>query len=214
MRVVLRQDVDNLGLRGEVVTVARGYARNFLLPRGLAEAATPGLVAELARREVRQARHQARNTEEAQAIVGRLEGIELRFDVKAGPGGSLFGSVTATSVADALWETHKVRIDRRKLELTPIKRIGRYTAPVEVFAGVTAELHLLVVPEGGELPPDEELAPETVDEAGESAGSVSGEVAGGTASGEQDAPEASEPDVAPTGAGAPEADDSESDPAG
>jgi large subunit ribosomal protein L9 len=158
VQVVLRDDVDNLGLRGEVVNVARGYARNFLLPRGLAELATPRLVAELARREALQARHQARNAEEAQAIVARLESSELRFDVKAGPTGSLFGSVTATSVADALWEKEKIRIDRRKLELAPIKRIGRYTAPVEVFAGVTAELRLAVVPEGGELPSEEELA--------------------------------------------------------
>jgi large subunit ribosomal protein L9 len=157
VQVVLRQDVDNLGLRGEVVSVARGYARNYLLPRGLAEPATPGLVAELARREAQHARHQAHNVDEAQALVASLEASELRFEVKAGPTGSLFGSVTATSVADRLWETQKIRIDRRKLELAPIKRIGRYTAPIEVFNGVSAELHLLVVPEGGELPPDEEL---------------------------------------------------------
>ena len=74
------------------------------------------------------------DVDEAQAIVARLEAAELRFDVKAGPTGSLFGSVTATSVADRLWETQKIRIDRRKLELGTIKRIGRYTAPVEVFA--------------------------------------------------------------------------------
>ena len=158
MEVVLRQDVDNLGLRGEVVNVARGYARNYLLPRGLAELATPGLVAELERREAQNARHQARNTDEAQAIVSRLEGAELRFEAKAGPTGSLFGSVTATSVADSLWETQKIRIDRRKLELEPIKRVGRYTARVEVFNGVSAELHLVVVPEGGELPPEEDAS--------------------------------------------------------
>ena len=151
MQVVLRQDVDNLGLRGEVVNVARGYARNYLLPRGLAEVATPGLVAELARRDANLVRHQARSVDEAQAIVTRLESSEIRFDVKAGPTGSLFGSVTATSVADRLWETQKICIDRRKLELAPIKRVGRYTAPIEVFAGVSAELRLLVVPEGGEL---------------------------------------------------------------
>jgi len=154
VQLVLRQDVDNLGLRGEVVSVARGYARNYLLPRGLAELATPGLLAELERRETAQARHQARNADEAQAMVSRLEGAELRFEAKAGPTGSLFGSVTATSVADSLWETQKIRIDRRKLELEPIKRIGRYTARLEVFGGVSAELHLLVVPEGGELPPE------------------------------------------------------------
>jgi large subunit ribosomal protein L9 len=158
VQVVLRQDVDSVGLRGEVVNVARGYARNYLLPRGLAELATPGLVAELARREAQLARHQARNAGEAEAIVSRLEAAELRFEAKAGPTGSLFGSVTATSVADSLWETQKIRIDRRKLDLEPIKRIGRYTARIEVFSGVSAELHLLVVPEGGELPQEEDPA--------------------------------------------------------
>jgi len=173
VQVVLRQDVDNLGLRGEVVSVARGYARNYLLPRGLAELATPGLVAELARRDATLVRHQARSVDEAQAIVARLESSELRFDVKAGPTGSLFGSVTATSVADRLWETEKIRIDRRKLELAPIKRVGRYTAPIEVFAGVSAELRLLVVPEGGELPPDDDAS------AGQAVEPTASEVASG-----------------------------------
>jgi len=152
VQVVLRSDVDNLGLRGEVVNVARGYARNYLLPRGLAEPATPGLVAELVRREAQHARHQARTDEEAQALVARLEASELHFEVNAGPTGSLFGSVTATSVADKLWETQKVRIDRRKLHLEPIKRIGRYTATIDVFGGVTAELRLLVTSDGVEIP--------------------------------------------------------------
>ncbi len=157
MQVVLRQDVDNLGLRGEVVSVARGYARNFLLPRGLAELATPGLVRELEKRNTERARHEAQSTDEAQAIATRLEATELRFDVNAGPTGSLFGSVTATNVADKLWEELKVRIDRRNLAVGTIKRIGRYTIPVEVFGDVTAELRLRVVPVGGERPPEEEL---------------------------------------------------------
>jgi large subunit ribosomal protein L9 len=158
VQVVLRQDVESLGLRGEVVNVARGYARNFLLPRGLAEPATPGLVAELEKRNAQRARHEAQSTDEAKAIATRLEAAELRFDVNAGPTGSLFGSVTATNVADRLWEDMKIRIDRRNLAVGTIKRIGRYTIPVEVFGDVTAELRLLVVPEGGELPPEEELA--------------------------------------------------------
>ena len=157
VQVVLREDVEHLGLRGEVVNVARGYARNYLLPRGLAETATPGLVRELERRDAQRARHEAQSVDEARGIATRLESAELRFDVKAGPTGSLFGSVTATSVADRLWDEMKVRIDRRKLHVGAIKRIGRYTVPVEVFGDVTAELRLLVVPEGGELPPEEEL---------------------------------------------------------
>ena len=158
MEVVLRQDVDSLGLRGEVVNVARGYARNFLLPRGLAEAATPGLKRELERRDALRARHDAKTVDEARALAGRLEKANLRFDANAGPTGALFGSVTATNVADRLWEQEKVRIDRRKLQMSTIKRIGRYTVPFEVFADVVAEVRLVVAPEGQELPPEAELA--------------------------------------------------------
>jgi len=157
MQVVLRQDVDKLGLRGEVVSVARGYARNFLLPRGLAEPATPGLVRELERRDAERARHEAKTVDEARAIATRLEKLELRFDVNAGPTGSLFGSVTATNIADRLWEQEKIRVDRRKFQLEPIKRIGRYVVPVELFADVTADVRVAVAPEGQELPSQAEL---------------------------------------------------------
>jgi large subunit ribosomal protein L9 len=158
VEVILKQDVDSLGLRGEVVNVARGYARNFLLPRGLAETATPALVRELEKRDAQRARHEAKNTDEAKAIADRIGALEFRFDVNAGPTGSLFGSVTATNVADRLWEQEKIRVDRRKLQMETIKRIGRYTVPIELFADVTAELHLAVAPEGQELPSEAELA--------------------------------------------------------
>src|SRR5690348_3610224 len=158
MDVVLKQDVDKLGLRGDVVNVARGYARNFLLPRGLAEVATPGLVRELEKRDAQRARHEAKSVDEARAIATRLEKLDLRFDVNAGPTGALFGSVTATNVADRVWDAEKVRVDRRKLQMETIKRIGRYTVPFEVFPEVVAELKLVVAPEGEELPPEEELA--------------------------------------------------------
>src|SRR3954454_22615271 len=158
MEVVLKQDVDQLGLRGEVVNVARGYARNFLLPRGLAEVATPGLVRELERRDAQRARHDAKSVDEARAIADRVDGLELRFDVNAGPSGVLFGSVTATNVADRLWEQEKLRVDRRKLDMETIKRIGRYRVGFEVFPEVVAELKVVVAPEGQELPREEELA--------------------------------------------------------
>ncbi len=159
MDVILLTDVDKVGLRGDVVDVARGYARNFLIPRELAEPATPARVSELEKREALRARQEARTFEEAQGIAQTLEEAELRFDVKAGPTGSLFGSVTATDVADELWRLRKVRIDRRKVELPePIKRVGRYSIPVDLFQDVRVEVKTLVVPEGGELPPEE---PET-----------------------------------------------------
>jgi large subunit ribosomal protein L9 len=157
MEVILRQDIDKVGLRGEVVNVARGYARNFLFPRGLADEATPARVAELRKVEDRRAQSEAKTFEEAQSLAEKLGAVELRFDVKAGPTGSLFGSVTPTDIADDLWAKHKVRVDRRKIGTDAIKRIGRFQVPVELFQDVTVEVRTLVVPEGGELPPEEEL---------------------------------------------------------
>jgi large subunit ribosomal protein L9 len=162
MEVILLNDVEKVGLRGEVVSVSRGYMRNFLAPRRLAEPATPARVAEIARREAERAKHEARSFEQAQEIAETLAKTVLRFEVSAGPQGTLFGSVTATDVADELWRTRKVRVDRRKIDLPdPIKRIGRYTVPIELFQDVRIEVKTLVVPEGGELPEEEpEPAPE------------------------------------------------------
>jgi large subunit ribosomal protein L9 len=164
MQVILREDIEKVGLRGEVVDVAPGFARNYLLPRRLAEPAAPGRVAELEKLAASRARHEAQSFDEAQELVQKLEGAEIRFDVNAGETGTLFGSVTATDIADRVWDTQRIRLDRRKLDLPEsIKRIGRYEVPVELFQDVTATLRLLVVPEGGELPPEEEL--EALDQA-------------------------------------------------
>jgi large subunit ribosomal protein L9 len=157
MEVILTSDVEKLGQKGEVVDVKRGYARNFLLPRRLAEVATPGRVAEIKRIDEERARHEARSAEHAAEIAATLQKTVLRFEVKAGPTGALFGSVTPTDITEELWRTRKIRVDRRKVDLDGIKRIGRYSIPIHVFEGVTAEVKSLVVPEGGELPPEEEL---------------------------------------------------------
>jgi large subunit ribosomal protein L9 len=158
MDVILLKDVEKVGLRGDVVHVARGFARNFLFPRQLAEEATPARVAELQKRDAQRARHEAKTADEAQALAQKLGAAELRFEVKAGPTGSLFGSVTPTDIADRLWETEKIRVDRRKIGVETIKRIGRYQVPIDLFQDVTVEVRTLVIPEGGELPSDEELA--------------------------------------------------------
>jgi large subunit ribosomal protein L9 len=158
MDVILREDVEKLGLKGEVVSVARGYARNFLLPRKLAELATPGKVAEIQKRDEQRARHEARTADQAEQIADVLRKTVLRFEVQAGPTGTLFGSVTPTNIAEELWRTRKVRVDRKKIGIDTIKRIGRYEVPIEVFQDVSVDVKTLVVPEGGELPPEEELA--------------------------------------------------------
>ena len=170
MDVILLNDVEKLGLRGEVVHVADGYARNFLLPRRLAEKATRAKVAELEKREAQRARHEAASADQAEAIADTLRKTVLTFEVQAGPTGTLFGSVTSTNVADEIWRTRKIRVDRRKIGLDDsIKRIGRYAIPITVFEGVEVEVKTLVIPEGGELPPEEELAAMEAAEAAEQA---------------------------------------------
>ena len=170
MDVILLKDVDKVGLRGEVVSVSRGYMRNYLQPRRLAETATESRVAELERREAQRARHEARNAEEAETIAETLRKTVLSFDVNAGPRGTLFGSVTPTDIADEIWRTRKIRVDRRKIDLKdPIKRIGRYEVPIAVFEDVRVEVKTLVVPLGGELPPEEELEAMAAADAAEAA---------------------------------------------
>jgi large subunit ribosomal protein L9 len=159
MEVILLTDVEKVGLRGEVVNVARGYMRNYLQPRGLAEVATPERVAELERRDAQRARHEARSFDHAQELAETLRKTVLRFEVNAGSRGRLFGSVTPTDIADEIWRARKIRVDRRKIDLPDtIKRIGRYEIPIDVFQDVRVEVKTMVVPQGGELPPDEEIA--------------------------------------------------------
>jgi large subunit ribosomal protein L9 len=208
MDVILRKDVDKLGLRGDVVNVARGYARNFLLPRGLAEEATPAKVKELQKREGQRARSEAQSFDQAREMAEVLEQTVLRFDVKAGPTGSLFGSVTPTDVVDEIWNLRKIRVDRRKVKMENVKRIGRYTVPVELFTDVDAELQMLVVPEGGELPPEEELEAMEAAERAEAEAAAEAQSAEAAAVAEveelPEEPAAAEPISAEPGADVPE----------
>jgi large subunit ribosomal protein L9 len=164
MDVILLKDVDKVGLRGEVVSVSRGFMRNYLQPRGLAETATAARVAEVEKRDSERARHEARSFEQAQDVAETLRKTVLRFEVNAGAQGTLFGSVTPTDIADELWRARKIRVDRRKIDLPdPIKRVGRYEVPIDIFTDVRVEVKTLVVPIGGELPPEEEPEPEPED---------------------------------------------------
>src|SRR3712207_6644953 len=155
MDVILLKDVEKLGHKGDVVHVARGYARNYLLPRRLAEEASPGRVEQIRKREAERARHEARTLEQAQELGATLTRTFLRFEVRAGAGGALFGSVTASDIADEIWRARRIRVDRRKIDLPEsLKRVGRYSVPIDVFQDVRVEVKTLVVPEGGELPPE------------------------------------------------------------
>src|ERR671923_283545 len=113
------------------------------------------------KRATERARHEARSVEQGGEIAELLGKTVLRFEVKAGPTGALFGSVTPTDIADEIWRVRKVRVDRRKIDLhEPIKRIGRFEVPIDVFTDVRVDVKTLVVPEGGELPPEQDLEAE------------------------------------------------------
>jgi len=140
--------------------VASYFTVNVSSPNtpGLRDLQQAGALDDLRRREADRARHEAATAEQAEAIATELRKTVLRFEVQSGPTGTLFGSVTPTDIADELWRAKKIRVDRRKIGIDPIKRIGRYEVPVDVFQDVRVEVKTLVVPEGGELPSDEELA--------------------------------------------------------
>lgn len=147
MEVLLRADVDDLGKKGDVVEVADGYARNYLVPRGFAIRATRGAVrqAETMRRarETREAREQ----ETAEALAARLGTLTLRVPARVGEGGRLFGSVTAADIAEAVSKQGEMEIDRRKLVLEqPIRELGSYSVAVHLHPEVEATFTIEVVP--------------------------------------------------------------------
>jgi len=148
MRIVLRDDVDNLGKKGEVVDVADGYARNYLVPRGLAIKATKGVVQQgEAMRRNRQSRD-ARDREAAQALADQLTGRRIEVRARAGEEGRLFGSVTAADVVDAVRAQTGVELDRRKTQLAePLKELGPAEIPVKLHPDVEVTLTVDVVPE-------------------------------------------------------------------
>lgn len=147
MEVILREDVTSLGRAGQLVRVKPGYARNFLLPRGLAYEATEGnkkrIAAESRARETRATQDRT----EAERLAAELGKVQLTLTAKAGEGDRLFGSITAQDVAEALARAGHA-IDRRKLELEhPIKQIGDHEVPVRLHADVHAAIRVTVVPE-------------------------------------------------------------------
>lgn len=147
MKIILREDVGHLGDRGEVINVAAGYARNYLLPKGLAYEATPGNLKQI---ELRRKRWEARDVEEvgeAEKFAATLSGIELEAIHKAGEGGTLYGSVTNVEVAGLL-AAQGVEVDRRKIVLSePIKSLGDHEVEIKLHRKVVARVKLRVVAE-------------------------------------------------------------------
>jgi large subunit ribosomal protein L9 len=146
VKVVLREDVEHLGLKGDVLEVADGYARNFLVPRGLAIRAGKGSVAQaISMRRSREVRDR-REREAAEAVAKQLSGRRVELRARAGAGGKLFGSVTAADLAEAVQVQLGIEIDRRRVQLDePIKELGEVEVPVRLHAGVDASLTIAVV---------------------------------------------------------------------
>jgi len=147
MKVVLTQDVKSLGKKGELVSVAEGYARNFLFPRKLAMEANAQALGELKNREAAAQHKLEVETAAAQAAAQALEGQTVKLLAKAGSQGRLFGSVTAKEVAEQLHKELGVEVDKRKITIEDIKAYGTYPAEIKLYQGISAKFFVLVTGE-------------------------------------------------------------------
>ena len=145
MKIVLRADVANLGNKGDLVEVAPGYARNYLVPKGLAMAASPGVTKQAeAMRRSRQVRDR-REKEGAEATARQLAAKRIEIKARSGEGGRLFGSVTSADIAEAVEAQTGIKLDRRKLSVEPIKSLGTHEVPVRLHSEVEVPLTIEVV---------------------------------------------------------------------
>ena len=148
MQIILQEDVEKLGNRGQLVTVAEGYARNFLLPRKLALEATPGNMKRLEKMRAAFAKKEATEKDSAQKLAEMLAGVTLTLSRKAGDSDQLFGSVTSGDIAEAL-ATQGFTIDKRKIALAdPIKLVGEYEVAVKLYRELSASVKVVVKKEG------------------------------------------------------------------
>lgn len=149
MDVILLQDVERLGGKGSVVAVSDGYARNYLLPRKLAEQASPGRIEEVRRRQEEEESRKVRDAERVEDLAELLGKTVVTVTAQAGEDGKLFGSVTAADISRELFRARNVKIDKKKINLEePIKETGDYMVEIEVHTGVKANAKVIVVPAG------------------------------------------------------------------
>ncbi len=176
MEVLLKQDVENLGSAGDIVNVKPGYARNYLIPRGLAMPATPGLRNQA--RQIKEAaeRRRLRELKTAQALAERISQVTLVFKAKAGESGRLYGSITSAAIAEALAQEIGREVDRRRIRLDhPLRELGEHEVTIHLAQGVDASFKVMVEPEG-ELEKDQ-LSEEELEEAAQEQGVMEVEVA-------------------------------------
>jgi len=150
MEVILKEDVVSLGSRGDVVKVAEGYGRNYLLPRKLAIEASKGNKAVIEQMKAASVRRSAKEKTQAEELAKQFDGLSVSFQRKAGENDQLFGSVTSSDVADAL-EKKSFNVDRRKIQLhEPLRSLGEFTIPIKLHKEVTAHLKVVIEKEAGE----------------------------------------------------------------
>jgi large subunit ribosomal protein L9 len=153
MKIILLQDVEGLGKAGDLKEVANGYARNYLVPRRLAAAATPGLIANRAQRIAAEQRRVEKLVEQNRQQAERLNTVTLTFRARVGTQGRLYGSITSQDIASALREVEDIVVDRRSIELTdPIRSPGTFTVPVRIASGLEPKITVNVVDEAAEVP--------------------------------------------------------------
>lgn len=160
MEIILREPIENLGGRGDVVQVANGYARNYLLPRKLALPVTDANRRQVARERVAAEAREAVERQDAQSVAARIAAAECVIARRVGGTGTLYGSVTSADIAESL-EGQQLTVDKRRIVLTePIKELGDFVVPVRLHRDVTADLRVTVVREGGAAPPPAAADPE------------------------------------------------------
>ncbi|MBX3055124.1 MAG: 50S ribosomal protein L9 [Anaerolineae bacterium] len=144
MKVLLKQDVENLGYAGEVRTVSDGYGRNYLIPNGLALMATPGTMKQAENWRKKAEAHRAEQRREYEALSAKIQGVRLVFKARAGESGKLYGSITTAMVADALNEALGTEIDRRKVGVDPLRQLGEHKVVVRLSAEFHPELTAVI----------------------------------------------------------------------
>jgi large subunit ribosomal protein L9 len=151
MKVVLTQEVQGLGQAGQIKEVADGYARNYLLPQGMATIATPGAIKEVEQRQAAEKKRQDKLDAEMKSIGKKMDGTNITVKSKVGEGGKLYGSITTQDIAEALERQAGQTVDKRKIEIEePIRHVGSYQIPVKLSKNVTANINLTVEGEEGE----------------------------------------------------------------
>jgi large subunit ribosomal protein L9 len=145
MEVLLLKDVEDLGEAGEIKRVADGYARNYLVPRGLAVRATPGAIKQAEKQRQASSRRQAKELSEAQALALTLDGVSVTFQARAGESDRLYGSITNVNIAEALEEKLGQEVDRRKIEMEePLKELGTHAITIRLAPGAEAKVTVVI----------------------------------------------------------------------